>query len=297
MNRVRRRALLVALVLLAASLGSVFASAPPATAADPQFSLLDQQPAWVNLGGDVLLRLDVPAALLPENEPVTLRLRIHQAVTSSDTFDRTVDGDRLGNRIDQTYSFDLQRLYRDEQGAVLVAFGLAGSTREPALNIRAPGVYPLEVALRTDETLASFVTWIVVADPAATVPPVRLATIWNVTSAPVRDATGAPDRKVVAELSPGGRLDDVATRARRRRLDAPHRPGRSRDARVVERAVAERRAARARSRTTSRARSRARPRQLLPRRTSRSISPRSRRPGSGRSSPTSCAPAPKCSSN
>ena len=94
---------------------------------------------------------------------------------------------------------------------MLVAFGLAGSTREPALDIRAPGVYPLEVALRTDETLASFVTWIVVADPAATVPPVRLATIWNVTSAPVLDATGAPDRKVVAELSPGGRLDDVAT--------------------------------------------------------------------------------------
>jgi len=210
-NRARGRALLVALVLLAASLGSAFASTPRATAADPQFSLLDQQPAWVNLGGDVLLRLDVPAALLPENEPVTLRLRIHQAVTSSDTFDRTVEGERLGNRIDQTYSFDLQQLYRDEQGAVLVAFGLAGSTREPALDIRAPGVYPLEVALRTDKTLASFVTWIVVADPAATVPPVRLATIWNVTSAPVLDATGAPDRKVVAELSPGGRLDDVAT--------------------------------------------------------------------------------------
>ena len=138
-----------------------------ATVADPQFALLDQQPAWVNLGGDVLLRLDIPAALLPEHEPVTLRLRIHQAVTSSDTFDRTVEGEPAGQPHRSDHSFDLQQLYRDAQGAVLVAFGLAGFDPPSRTSTSdTPGVYPLEVALRTDETLVLFVTWIVVADPA-----------------------------------------------------------------------------------------------------------------------------------
>ena len=212
MNRGAVRAFVLALVLLAAGFAPVLAPARvDAGTAEPQFSLLAQEPAWVNLGGDVLLRLDVPAALLPPNETVNLRLRIHQALTSTTAFDSTIEGDRLGNRIDRTYEFPVRSLYRDAQGAVLVAFGLFGSTREPAFNIRSPGVYPLEVALRTDETIASFVTWIVVADPAATIPPVHLASVWNVTSAPVRDAEGTADPAVVSELAPGGRLGQIAT--------------------------------------------------------------------------------------
>ena len=125
------------------------------TAADPQFALLDQQPAWVNLGGDVLLRLDVPAALLPGERTGHAAPAHpsggHDAATRSTARSKATGSATASTRRMRS---TVQRLYRDAQGAVLVAFGLAGSTREPALDIRSPGVYPLEVALRTDETLA-----------------------------------------------------------------------------------------------------------------------------------------------
>jgi Family of unknown function (DUF6049) len=215
-HHVRTRARSLALVLLVAvALGAlpVVAGARPAAAAPPEIALLGQTPTWVSVGGDVLLRLDVPAALIPTDGDASIRLRIHQAVKTTSTFMRTVDGARLGNRIDSTFEHPLSSFIRDSQGAVYVALGLTPSTRDPSFDVRAPGVYPLEVALRADnETLSSFVTWLVVADGAAPpTNPVQLASVWNVTSAPVRDATGAADPEIVAELSPGGRLDDVAT--------------------------------------------------------------------------------------
>jgi hypothetical protein len=184
----------------------------PAGAAEPQFSLL-QQPAWVPLGGDVPLRLDVPASLLPSAQEVYLRLRVHSAVTTSAAFDRTVDGDRLGNRIDRTYEVPVALLPRDAQGAVLFTFGLAGSPTIPSFAVSRPGVYPLEVALRTNKTIASFVTWIVVADPAAPAgdtDPVRLASVWSVASAPLLDPTGKPAPGTASELAPGGRFTQIA---------------------------------------------------------------------------------------
>ena len=117
--------------------------------------------------------------------------------------------------------------------------------------------------------------------------PVRLAIdLERRRAPPVLDADGRPDRKVVAELAPGGRLDDVATLLddagsmpltvqvgpetleswnALAQSDARLAPGLGR----VETAVAA-----PDDRSSS------------PRRTSRSTSPRSRRPGSGRSSPT-----------
>jgi hypothetical protein len=188
------------------------ATAAPAAAAEPQFSLL-AQPPWVPVGGNVPLRLDVPAGLLPAGEDVTLRLRIHSAVTTTTGFIRTLNGDRLGNRIDRTYEVPVSQLPRDAQGAVLFTFGLAGSTTDPSFAVSRPGVYPVELALRTDETLASFVTWIVVADPTAApseTEQVQLASVWSVASTPAFDANEKPKPKVAAELEPGGRLADIA---------------------------------------------------------------------------------------
>jgi hypothetical protein len=208
-NRLRRVVCVVFLLALAAT------AVPPSPAdaqeerAEPAFALLAQDPPWVALGGDVLLRLDVPASLLPADEDVTLRLRIHEALETTSAFDDTVEGDRLGNRVDDTYEVSVSTLIRDAQGAVYVAFGIAGSTRDPAFDISTPGVYPLEVALRTDETLASFVTWVVVGGATQTAP-VHLAQVWNATSAPVRNAAGEPDPEVVDELAPGGRLAGIA---------------------------------------------------------------------------------------
>ena len=74
-------------------------SARAARAADPQFALL-AQPAWTPVHGDVTLRLDIPASLLAQDQDVQLRMRMHQPVTTTTAFDRTIEGDRLGNRID-----------------------------------------------------------------------------------------------------------------------------------------------------------------------------------------------------
>ena len=90
-------------------------------------------------------------------------------------------------------------------------------------------------------TLASFVTWIVVADPTATpadTDPVRLASVWSVVAAPVRNADGSPNGSVLAELAPGGRLADIADLLQTRGSDAADARGRAGDARVVGRARA-----------------------------------------------------------
>jgi hypothetical protein len=211
-----RRAVATAtfVVCVVATFSSVLAA--PATAAatgtgEPEFSLLGQ-PAWTPVGGDVTMRLDIPAGLLPRGDEVVLRMRVHNAITSSTAFDRSVDGDRLGNRIDRTYEIPVASLPRDAQGAVLFTFGLSGSATQPSFAVSRPGVYPVELSLRTDETLASFVTWIVVADPAvpAQNDPVRLASVWSVASPPVLDANGDPEPAVVRDLEPGGRLHDIA---------------------------------------------------------------------------------------
>ena len=91
--------------------------------------------------------------------------------------------------------------------------GSSGSTRSPTFDIRAPGVYPLEVALRTDETLAR-------SSPGSSSPirradgpdPVRLASVWNVTSAAgARRSRRSRSRGRRPSSQPGGRLDDIAT--------------------------------------------------------------------------------------
>jgi hypothetical protein len=207
-----RRATALLLVLLSVAIALPAATARPARAAEPQFALL-AQPAWTPEHGDVTLRLDIPASLLPQGEDVQLRLRMHNAVTTTTAFDRTIEGDRLGNRID-TKTVAVTGLPRDAQGAAYITFGLQGSLTEPHFDASMPpGVYPLELALRTDKTLASFVTWIVVADPTATpadTDPVRLASVWSVVAAPARNADGSTDASVVDELEPGGRLSDIA---------------------------------------------------------------------------------------
>jgi hypothetical protein len=218
----RRGVAFVVAVVLAAALGPIGAGRPAgdrAAAQEPsaEFALL-QQPAWAPLGGSVVLRLDIPAALLPSDEDVQLRLRIHAAVETTAAFVRTVEGDRLGNRIADTFSVSVDDLLRDEQGAAYIGIGLTGTSAPPSFAITEPGVYPLELALRDgDETISSFVTWIVVADPTGTVvpdepmQPVRLAQVWSLVSPPVLEPDGTAGARAQRELAPGGRLDDVAT--------------------------------------------------------------------------------------
>ena len=201
-----------AIVLVVGTLGTFAAHPTPAPALDRALTLLSQ-PAWTPVGGDTSLRLAIPTDALPVGEAISLRLRFHNALATSDAFDRTITAERLGNRI-QTLTLPLESLPRDSDGAVVVGFGLTGSATTPTVPIRDPGVYPLEVALVSEDILDSFVTWLVVADPGAAAPdiaPVYVAWIYSVISRPVLDPEGAPYPMVASEFVPAGRLDNVAS--------------------------------------------------------------------------------------
>ena len=197
-----------------------------------------------------------------------------------------------GNRID-TLTLPVERPAPRRAGRGRTSsFGLRGSLTEPNLDIAGPGVYPLELALRTDETLASFVTWIVVADPATAAdefdPVAPGDRLERVERACARDADGTPAPGVVAELAPDGRLADIATCCEAAAA-MPLTLGRTGDARVVGRPRAGGRPPRPGRRDASRPRSAlhepAAAGAVRPDRSSR----RSRRPGSARELPDAAA--------
>ena len=137
------RALALVLGLLTIAVAMPATNARPARAAEPQFALL-AQPAWTPEHGDVTLRLDIPASLLVQDQDIQLRMRMHQPVTTTSAFDRTIEGDRLGNRIDtQTVAVcDVDTTRRAHR----CTFGLQGSSRKPNFGTpMPPGVYPLEL--------------------------------------------------------------------------------------------------------------------------------------------------------
>ncbi|MGQ0825154.1 MAG: DUF6049 family protein [Actinomycetota bacterium] len=171
--------------------------------------LVSQSP-WVALAGDFTLQVQIPTPAEPI-EDVELRVRLYSAVSSVAGFERTVDGD-FGARLD-TDRVPLASIGRDARGVAALTFGLSGSPTAPSLALFRAGVYPLEVALVGEDTLESFVTWIVAvdADPAQRPAPVHVASVWPVVTDPASDVDGGADPPVVAELTPGGRLDAIAT--------------------------------------------------------------------------------------
>ena len=173
--------------------------------------------------------------------------------TAPSTARSTASGSATGSR---PSTFPVRGLPRDAQGAVNVTFGLTGSPTEPTLDIARPGVYPLEVALRADETIEAFVTWLVVADPAAAANEFDPCA-WrrSGTSSPRRSSTPtvARDparRRRACTGRPARRHRDTARRGQRAMpLSSPRRTGDARrvdDARAAELALAPGRRTRAR---------------------------------------------------
>lgn len=196
-------------------LGAVATLTPqPAAAADPRLELVSQ-PAYVTTGGSATLLLDIPSDRLPAGEAVVVRLRLYSRVTTTETFERSISGERLSGRL-TTRRLPLAELPRDATGSVSVTFGVGDSPVEPTVAASRPGVYPLEVALESGDTLTSFVTWlVVVADPAAeaeaVAAPLRVAWTWSTVAAPARGVDGASYPDVAAEFAAGGRLDGVSS--------------------------------------------------------------------------------------
>ena len=243
------------------------------------------------------LRLDIPASLLPQDQDVQLRMRMHQPVTTTTAFDRTIEGDRLGNRIDTK--------------TVPVSTLAARRAGRRAAHLRPAGLRDGAALRRAD---------------AARRLPARARAAHRHDARVVRDVDrrGRSDDDA-GRHRPGALGLDLERRGRARRATptdrrtepcspSSHRAAASPTSPTSCRAPAPMPLTlevgpetleswealaqadcppRGRASRASRPRSSGRRTSCCRRRTSRSISPRSRPPGSVRSSPTSCAPAPR----
>jgi hypothetical protein len=176
--------------------------------------VLTRQPAWVPVGGNLPLQLQVrgQAAGTPG---LTVSATAHEAVGTRSGFENALQGRDLGSVLGQAV-LPLDAFPAGEDGNRTLTFPLQAedAPRDPThLQLRRTGVYPVEVELRqADGTrLAGFVTPVVAVAPGANGGPAigqRLGVSWVVpaVAAPAYQADGKPDPDVVAELRPEGRL-------------------------------------------------------------------------------------------
>jgi hypothetical protein len=215
-----RRAVIVALAALAAvAVTAAPVSAgndpPPTNGAPPEGPsiLLLSQPAWVAVGGNLPLQLQVQGqgAAAPG---LRISVTAYQSVTSRTGYDAALRGENLGSTLGHV-DLPLDFFGAGAGGARTVAVGLQPDG--PFGSVRRTGVYPFVVELRgSDNTrLAAFVTPVVAVAADANGGPVigkRLGVSWvlPLVTRPAFEADGKPDPEVVAELAPEGRLGQQA---------------------------------------------------------------------------------------
>jgi hypothetical protein len=180
--------------------------------AGPRLVLRSQDP-WTPVGGDARLGLQVDG---PPSE-ATVIASVGQAITSRNQYDQLAFGAAIPSVLGQV-SVPLALLPSDADGVRTLALGLQSPTEardSSRLNIRRPGVYPLDVELRDadEQPVASLRTMLVVteADRPTVAEPLRVAWVWPVTAPPSFLPDGEPDHEVMAALRPNGRLGRMAT--------------------------------------------------------------------------------------
>lgn len=213
----RRAAVVVMTCAAAVALTALQAGAgvePPPTTNDAPAVVLTGQPAWVTVGGNLPLRLQVrgQAAGAPG---LTVSVTAHDAVSSRSGFDAALEGRNLGSTLGHV-ELPLDPFPAGADGSRTLTFPLQAEDgpRDPTrLPLRRTGVYPVVVELReADGTrLAGFVTPVVAVAPGANGGPAigqRLGVSWVVpmTARPAYQADGKPDPEVISQLRPDGRL-------------------------------------------------------------------------------------------
>jgi len=210
-----------ALALLLPSAAS--AGTPPVTTSTsstaPRITLQAQDP-WSPVGGNVTLRLDIAHA--PPG--ATLNLTPYQALTTRGDFDAIAQGNPPKGALSGGLSTPVDQLAADpDTGVRVVTVGLQSPTQTrdfTRLNVRAPGVYPLEVSLLDENNAAlapSFVTMLVVSQPdgrPSIAEPLNVVWVWPLVAAPSYLPNGAPDREITKEFLPEGRLGRQAVALR-----------------------------------------------------------------------------------
>jgi hypothetical protein len=200
------------------------ADTPPTTIAtastEPRITLRSQD-AWSPVGGTVTFHIDIAHA--PPG--ATLNLNAYQPLTRRFDFDFVAQGGApTGLLTNGQLSAPVEELAVDpDTGWRVVTIGLQSPnlTRDPTrLNVRAPGVYPLEIVLRdeSDRTiLSSFVTLLVVSPPdgqPAITERLNVVWVWPLVAAPSYLPNGASDREVTAQFLPENRLGRQAVALR-----------------------------------------------------------------------------------
>jgi hypothetical protein len=183
----------------------------PAADAAPSIRLVRQDP-WTPVAGDARLGFRVERA--PAGASVSAS--VGQAITTRNQYDEAALDAPITSVLSQL-SVPLELLPPDADGVRTVNLGLLSPTdaRDPArLNVRRPGVYPLDIELRDadEQPVASFRTVLVVAeaDRPTVAEPLRVAWVWPLTARPSFLAEGGTDKDVVAAFRPTGRLGRMA---------------------------------------------------------------------------------------
>jgi len=185
---------------------------PTPTSTEPRITLESQDP-FTPVGGVVSFRIAVANA--PPG--ATLNLTAYQPLTTRGDFDAIAQGDTPRGALPGGLSAPVEELAVDpDTGARIVTIGLQSPNLPrdlTRLNVRAPGVYPLEVDLRDDtgtRTIApSFVTMLVVSQPdgrRSITEPLNVVWVWPLVAAPSYLPNGGSDREVTAQFPPEGRL-------------------------------------------------------------------------------------------
>jgi hypothetical protein len=201
------------------TVGASGATGPtPASPAAPGVTLVSQPPEIETRGAEVLgLHLD--DASIATESGAAVEITVHRSVTSRTDFDRAVSGESLPD-IRSRLTFPFSSISVDHHGNFLVGFGLIGSGASRTADVDEAGVYPVEVGVVDAAQRSTFLTWMVVVDPAnvGATQPLRVSWVWQLSDHPLHLPGDLVSKPVFDDMRPGGRLDHIATllaRARR----------------------------------------------------------------------------------
>jgi len=206
-------AIFAAVTLTAAPMGAG-TDPPPTTETPPNAPRirLAGQPAWVTIGSDLPMQLQVQGE--GTSAPgLQVGVTAYQPVTTRTDYEAALRGENLNSPVGHVnLPLELFPVTGAGTRTIVVAIQPDG-----AMPFRRTGVYPFKVELRdaAGNTLAGFVTPVVAVAPSAGGAPIigkRLGVSWvlPMVTRPAYGADGKPDPEVVADLAPDGRLGQQA---------------------------------------------------------------------------------------
>lgn len=196
-------------------------SAPPVITTPPSSGptklVLEQQPAWVPVGGELPLALRIDG---PVTDDMTIAVTSYSAISTRIGYEAAMRGDQLGLGTLLPTQIPIAFAPPDGSGTRTLRLGMqspTGASDANLLPMRATGVYPVELELRAGDggRLSGFVTPVVAIAPGPggtpTVgEPLNVAWVWPMADRPATLIDGSLDPAVVADLGTSGKIGGQA---------------------------------------------------------------------------------------